>query len=213
VERLEKRFKQVQQDLAVLAQQPDNAAANLAVGESYCFALQRWEQGLPYLAKGSDAALAELPRRDLGAPPEPEARMELGDRWWDLAKEQQGEDRTAMMSRAAHWYEAALPGLTDLSKTSVEKRLEEFAAMTADEASPGKPKGKFALAFDGQKSHVLVSFAARYAADYTPAVRLEKDKATELLFNFDEGAGNVAHDSSGNKHHGKIVEAQWVKRQ
>ena len=369
VERLEKRFEQLKKNLELLAQDPENPDANLAVGRWYSMAVGRWERGLVYLAKGSDAALAGLARRDLAAPSEPNARMELANQWWELAEKQQGEARTAMMSRAAHWYELALPDLTGLSKTQAEKRLEQYAALSVGKASAGKKKGKFALAFDGQKSHVLVpdfgydgtapltveaivipasvdrsstivgnlgeggwglgvfdlgrfgmqnrhwafffrtdsgprgpgrgpfqgggrfpmgtgsntpamvnqrvmlagvydgqqlrfylngqrqllappvrgrhqpgagllviggapgsgevpkdlfhgtieqvriSFVARYAANYAARGRLEKDKLTQLLFHLDEGEGAVAHDSSGHKRHGKIVDAEWVKRQ
>jgi hypothetical protein len=66
--------------------------------------------------------------------------------------------------------------------------------------------------FRGVIEQVRISFTARYAGDYTLPARLEKDKATELLLDFDEGTGIVAHDASGNKHHGKIIDAQWVKR-
>ena len=31
------------------------------------------------------------------------------------------------------------------------------------------------------------------------------------LYHFDEGSGDVLHDSSGNGHDGKIVGAKWVK--
>lgn len=36
------------------------------------------------------------------------------------------------------------------------------------------------------------------------------DENTVALWLFDEGAGNVAHDSSGNGNDGKVIEAQWV---
>src|SRR5262249_50785740 len=37
------------------------------------------------------------------------------------------------------------------------------------------------------------------------------DANTMALYHFDEGAGDVLKDSSGNNHHGKIIGATWEK--
>ena len=43
-------------------------------------------------------------------------------------------------------------------------------------------------------------------------VAAEVDEQTVGLWLFDEGSGDVVHDSSGRDHHGKIVgEADWVE--
>lgn len=55
-----------------------------------------------------------------------------------------------------------------------------------------------------------VSKAARYSTDFRPLERLDSDTDTIALYHFDEGQGNVLTDSSGNSHHGKIVNAKWV---
>ena len=43
-----------------------------------------------------------------------------------------------------------------------------------------------------------------------PSVALSVDENTVALWLFDEGAGNVAKDSSENGNNGKVVEAEWV---
>ncbi len=48
-------------------------------------------------------------------------------------------------------------------------------------------------------------------ASYTPSERFTADKDTVALYNFDEGSGDTLKDSSGNKHHGKIIGAKWVR--
>ena len=65
--------------------------------------------------------------------------------------------------------------------------------------------------FKGTIDEVRVSKVARYDKDFTPAKRFEPDADTLALYHFDEGAGDVLKDSSGNGHHGKIVGAKWVK--
>ncbi len=65
--------------------------------------------------------------------------------------------------------------------------------------------------FAGQIDEVRISNIARYTNDFKPAARFEPDEHTLALYHFDEGAGDVLKDSSGNGHHGKIVGATWVK--
>ena len=64
--------------------------------------------------------------------------------------------------------------------------------------------------FQGRIDELRVSKSARYTADFTPAARHEPDKDTLALYHFDEGQGDALTDSSGNGHHGKIVNAKWV---
>jgi len=64
--------------------------------------------------------------------------------------------------------------------------------------------------FSGIIDELRISKIARYAADYTPQLRFEHDSDTLALYHCDEGTGDVLTDSSGNNHHGKIVNAKWV---
>src|SRR5262245_43500555 len=64
--------------------------------------------------------------------------------------------------------------------------------------------------FQGRINQVRISRTARYQNPFTPQTRFEPDKDTLALYQFDEGAGDVLTDSSGNGHHGKIVGAKWV---
>lgn len=65
--------------------------------------------------------------------------------------------------------------------------------------------------FKGVIDEVRISKVARYNADFEPARRFAPDKDTLVLYHFDEGTGNVAHDESDNKYHGAIKGATWVK--
>ncbi len=64
--------------------------------------------------------------------------------------------------------------------------------------------------YSGLIDEMRVSQKARYDKDFTPQNRFEPDADTLALYHFDEGAGDVLKDSSGNGHHGKIVGAKWV---
>lgn len=156
IERLAQEFAKVQEHLDKLAQNPDDPEANLVVGRWYAFQTGQWERGLPYLAKGSQQELAEVARRDLEGPQEAGAQQELGNRWWDLSEKASPEDRLVLAGRAVYWYEQALPALTGLSKTSLERRIETYRTTVAQKEPTRIKKGEYVLFFDGQKTHVIV---------------------------------------------------------
>src|SRR5262249_15062395 len=68
-----------------------------------------------------------------------------------------------------------------------------------------------AQGFRGEIDEIRLSKIARYTANFTPERRFKGDANTLALYHFDEGAGDVLTDSSGNNHDGKIVGAQWVR--
>jgi eukaryotic-like serine/threonine-protein kinase len=76
----------------------------------------------------------------------------------------------------------------------------------------GNPRAGSELAtpFSGLIDELRISKIARYTTDFTPQSRFEPDSDTLSLYHFDEGQGDVLIDSSGNNHHGKIVNARWV---
>lgn len=154
IDRLQLRFSSIKSALQTLADDPDNAEANLAAGQWYCMTQGNWKKGLPLLAKGSDAALAELARRDLANPTDPKERMKLADAWWDLAEKEPAVTRPQVRGRAVAWYEPLLSAISGLDKAKVEKRLE--AAAAADEPSVSRVRGivqpgNVALASNGAK--------------------------------------------------------------
>jgi len=126
--RLRVRFGVIKKSLDLLAENPNDAEANLTVGKWYCYSKNNWRKGLPFLAAGSDESLAELAKQDLAAPTDPAEQMSLADRWWEIAEKEGAMERRAIQARAASWYQQARPKLSGLNKAKVEKRLEEFAA-------------------------------------------------------------------------------------
>jgi len=65
--------------------------------------------------------------------------------------------------------------------------------------------------FVGDVRAVRISSGIRYRKDFKPARLFQSDQHTLALYHFDEGAGDVLKDSSGNGHHGKITGAKWVR--
>lgn len=119
---------------------PDDAAANLAVGRYTCFVRGDWAAGLPMLAKGSDAALKALAEQELASPAAGEATLKLADGWWDVAAKEPAA-RTAVVAHAAEFYRASVESVTGLRKTQIEKRIAEAAKVGAPAAMRTAAKG------------------------------------------------------------------------
>ncbi|HEY5311934.1 MAG TPA: SUMF1/EgtB/PvdO family nonheme iron enzyme, partial [Pirellulales bacterium] len=124
---------------ATLSGEPDDPAANLALGKYLCFARDDWLVGLPHLAKGGDTVLRGLAAESLTTAAEPNAQTALADRWWQAAEKAKGKDKPDLQAGAAHWYALAVSGLSGLAKVRVEQRLQAAGAplSNTDHASAG----------------------------------------------------------------------------
>jgi len=152
LKRLKARYAAAQAAIDALAADPADGEANLTAGRWYCFTKEQWEKGLGLLRKGADADLAALAERDLAAPTDANEQVALADQWWKLAAKEPALSRLHVQSRAEHWYEQALPKLSGLQKTEVEKRLEALRAAREAAgfiAGGAVQKGNVALASNG----------------------------------------------------------------
>ena len=94
---------------AALAKNADDTAANLTLGKYLCVSQDDWEQGLPHLAKGSDAGLKALAAKSLPIPTDAAALATLADAWWDAAESHKGKEAEPLRAAAQHWYAEACP--------------------------------------------------------------------------------------------------------
>lgn len=110
----------------VLAERPDDPQANLTAGRYLCLIEGDFARALPMLRKGSDALLVALAEAEITQPAEIAEMVTLGHRWWEASEEVEEADRRSLQSRAVYWYQRALPGSTGLTRTKVQRRIEEF---------------------------------------------------------------------------------------
>jgi serine/threonine-protein kinase len=141
VEALRKEYQLVEQTW----QKPDQSQdpeSNLRVGRYLCFVKREWDEGLPLLARGNDAMLKALAEKDLAMPKEPTAQVDAGHGWWALGDKEAELTRVSLRRRAIHWYSQALPHLSGLTKTDVEKRIGEMKDVASIRAVVPLPPGK-----------------------------------------------------------------------
>jgi hypothetical protein len=152
VNETEAEFHRLKPTLDALMANPDDPAANLAIGKFDCLAKGNFEAGLPLLAKGIDKALAELAKLDLAQPTDPAEQIKLADGWWDTGKR-------AARQRAKAIYEVQLSSLNGIARAKIEKRLQELESKSGLESwtsllrlvDPDKNavRGKWAKSGDG----------------------------------------------------------------
>jgi len=146
-------YSSVRQAELQLADAPNDPESHLKLGRWACLVRRNWSRGLPHLACGSNAALAELAKLDLALPTESAPRVKLADGWRAAAEAECGAARTHLEERAAYWYQQAVDGLPGLDKTRVLRLLEVLREPSEEIPAGGKaPRHDYALAFDGVRS-------------------------------------------------------------
>jgi hypothetical protein len=101
------------------------------------------------------------------------------------------------------YVDGKLQGTDEIARHKVSK--QPFM-VGADPDSRGSPQ-QF---LNGIIDEVHISRIARYQKNFTPPGQHKPDKQTLVLYRFNEGEGDVAHDASDNALHGKIHWAKWV---
>jgi hypothetical protein len=120
-------FASIPAALSSLKQNPETAAAHTEYGKYLCLYHRDWEAGLAHLAHGNDLKWKILARMDLDAPESADQQSQLGDQWYDLAKNAKPWAAKSLQLRAAHWYDRSLAELPNgLHKQRVQKRVREI---------------------------------------------------------------------------------------
>jgi hypothetical protein len=135
-----KEFRTIERALETLKEKPDDPVANTLVGKYHGLDKGDWETAIPHLAKGAPDDMQAAAKLDLAGGKTADQQTAIGTGWWDLAEKAEGREKQNLLFRAAHWYQQAVPGLKGLTKTKIERRLEEIGPLTT------APDGGLALA-------------------------------------------------------------------
>ena len=127
LDRRKAKFAAVRKALDTLAENPADVEANSVAGQWYCFVKGDWEKGLPLLAKGKNAGLADLARRATWP-----NRATPGSRsdWPTVGGRRPKRNRAAQVGRASEGRplvrvgdaEACRPGPDESSETPGDRR-------------------------------------------------------------------------------------------
>jgi hypothetical protein len=140
VAEMSKEFALVKADAETLRTQPDSAEACFRWGRFLCLFRGKWSDGLPLLAKGSDAKWKALAKKELADPAGSAEQVDLAEGWFAQAGQEKGASRKQLLMRAKHWFEQATPKLTELARFKVQKRIGEIDLETG-EATPASKIG------------------------------------------------------------------------
>jgi hypothetical protein len=144
---LKGKYEKLKKARETLASDPAEPNASLAVGRFQSFVKGNWVGGLPYLAKGSDPGLRVLAERELLKPAGEIEVIALADAWWEVSDKEPAPGKERGKDHASTLYLKALPKVSGITKTKVEKRLSEAGALklakgTWVDASDPKPFGQ-----------------------------------------------------------------------
>jgi hypothetical protein len=165
---------------------PEDAAANLAAGQYFCFIKDDWKHGLPLLAKCGRAELSAAAALDLAGANDPDTQIAVGDAWWASAEKEAGSTQLAIRRRAANWYSMALQSgtIAGLKRALLEKRIA---------TAPSRIDGASVPAAFGGAAHVTIIRADYGNGDRTVSIA----KAVQAALDADPFAPIDAGNSWG----------------
>jgi hypothetical protein len=108
----------------------------MEVGRIMCFVKGDWSNGLPYLARSSDVAMAKCASMDIAAKV-PDEKLAAADAWARLADDAPPADREPYYDRASSIYSQILPSLSGLAKVRAEKAMDAIATAATSRRSDG----------------------------------------------------------------------------
>jgi hypothetical protein len=150
-----------------LAKDPDDPAANLAMGKYLAFEKGEWEKGLSHLARGSDKPLAEVAQKEIAGAEDAPAKIALADEWIKVSPKHP-KNRQAIHDHATSWYAQAWKALVEgPEKKRLRAKLHQIAGFNPQVAvlkksgslpehwgsgTPETVSWENGFVFDGQRS-------------------------------------------------------------
>jgi len=105
---------------------PDDAEANLQLARFHSLAGDDWPAAFPHYAKCGDPALQAAAEKSLAALAGTIQPAAAGDVWWDAAQALKAPQKHEFSAAADYWYRQAAPVLSGISRTRIQKRIDEM---------------------------------------------------------------------------------------
>lgn len=119
-------FQEIAPALSAFQQNPSDPKACETIGKYVCLVKNRWDLGLPLLARSSDVRLKVVALIDLDSTKDARTLAQLGDQYLDLSESYKPPQKNHLQLRAAYCYGTALPLMNGgLEKIRVQKKLDE----------------------------------------------------------------------------------------
>jgi hypothetical protein len=154
VQAAKEKFSVLQPFVDRLKKDPNDAEANLKMGEYFGLFKGKWDRAMPYLAKSKAEPLAGLAKQDVTGPKEAADQAKLADAWWEYAAGQKDPQQARLQERAAYWYDKAIVGLGGLSRTKAQKRIDVVAARNQGTQTPVEGPIGFIKSLEGHSSEI-----------------------------------------------------------
>ena len=132
-------------------------------GRYLCLMRRQWEQGLPWLANGTDARMASLAKRELALVDDDATNMiDVAERWIAMASRSEGRAANSMRLHAVELLTTAYESATGLQKLELQRAIESHEAelpeyLAQQQPSPiSDPLAKSEQAFVGLTGRIRV---------------------------------------------------------
>ncbi|MCE9606095.1 MAG: protein kinase [Planctomycetia bacterium] len=110
--------------------EPNDAAANLALGRYLCLVRGDWPAGLKNLSRSGDELLQTAATKELAAPLNADAQAELGEAWWSVGEKEKDKaspfPKLIWQEHAVAWIRPALAKLPPAIRNRVQPRIVQF---------------------------------------------------------------------------------------
>jgi hypothetical protein len=122
---------------------------------------------------------------------------ELADRWFEAAERAPEARKAAMLARAAHWGQGALPGLSGLTKQKVERQLAKARESSGptDRAAADRPVFKMPQNVISADAHEGES--GRFSANNVYTLAAPRPVPLDQTAIFYQAHGAAGHETNG----------------
>lgn len=159
VAKSKKRWESAEIARKTLVKLPQDAEANLALGQYSVFVRRDWTTGLELLARAGTAPLASLAAIDQSTTRKDDGYLKTADSWFEYAKSLTGRDRQIAFSRSVHWF-----ALASLKMSAKVRESHRSKIALANLGAIGLPVELYDSPANGLLRRELTSFSANELA-------------------------------------------------